>query len=138
MRVDFCWDQPIRSMADGEVAQVVDDVPDNLGNRENPANTPKRNSRIVVRHGSDRFAIYTHPRQGSAAVKVGQQVKAGDLLGRVGNAGFSSEPHLHVAGYTLDRTGRVRALPLTFSDLRAPDGAAVPGVPKGGLQYVSP
>jgi hypothetical protein len=31
-----------------------------------------------------------------AAAKVGQIVKAGDGLGRVGYAGYSSEPHLRV------------------------------------------
>ena len=32
---------------------------------------------------------------GSVAVAVGQQVRAGDVLGRVGHTGNSTAPHLH-------------------------------------------
>jgi murein DD-endopeptidase MepM/ murein hydrolase activator NlpD len=50
-------------------------------------------------------------------VKEGQRVTTGQVLGRVGNAGLSSEPHLHVAYFTIDETGRVRALPMQFDNL---------------------
>ena len=86
----FAWDKPFRCIEDGKVTAVIDDVPDNFGKKVNPANTPTRNSSIVVKHPGGSFSIYNHPRRGSAAVKVGQTVKAGDVLGRVGNAGFSS------------------------------------------------
>jgi murein DD-endopeptidase MepM/ murein hydrolase activator NlpD len=69
-------------------------------------------------------------------VKVGQTVKAGDVLGRVGNAGFSSEPHLHVGYLTIDRTGRFRNIPMRIEGLKTADGkTADGGVPKGGLVY---
>jgi murein DD-endopeptidase MepM/ murein hydrolase activator NlpD len=91
----FAWDKPFRCIEDGKVRAVIDDVPDDFGRKANPTNTPIRNSSIVVEHSGGAYSIYNHPRQGSAIVKVGQMVKAGDVLGRVGNAGFSSEPHLH-------------------------------------------
>jgi hypothetical protein len=133
----FAWDQPIFCMADGRVAEVIDDVPDNFGNRENPANNPKRNSHVIVQHPGNRFSIYSHLRQGSAVVRVGQQVKAGERLGRVGNAGFSSEPHLHAGSFEIDATGRVRALPMGFRNLQTAAGAPVAGVPQGGREYRS-
>ncbi|MBW4933162.1 M23 family metallopeptidase [Marinobacter sp. F4206] len=42
------------------------------------------------------FVILAHLRQGSIAVAAGDKVKAGDILGQMGNSGNSSEPHLHV------------------------------------------
>ena len=39
--------------------------------------------------------MYAHLRQGSVAVRTGQRVEAGDLLGEIGNSGSSTEPHLH-------------------------------------------
>ena len=133
----FAWDQPIRAAADGTVVEVVDDVPDNFGRTMNPANVSKRNARVVLRHGKDRYTIYAHLRQGSAKVLAGQEVKAGDLLGRVGNAGFSSEPHLHFACFQIDATGRVRALPIEASGLKTTAGEEVRGVPVGSALYVS-
>lgn len=133
----YAWDQPIRAAADGTVVEVVDDVPDNFGRTQNPANASRRNARVVIGHGDDRYTIYAHLRQGSAVVKVGQHVAAGDPLGRVGNAGFSTEPHLHFACFRIDATGRVRALPMELKALRTLSGEEVKGVPVGGEQYVS-
>ncbi|HEY2156537.1 MAG TPA: M23 family metallopeptidase, partial [Isosphaeraceae bacterium] len=99
---------------------------------------PSRNSCVVVEHAGTHFSIYTHVRKGSAIVKVGQAVKAGDVLGRVGNAGSSSEPHLHFGYLGLDRTGRFRSIPVRIEGLRTVDGKpADGGVPKGGVEYVS-
>ncbi len=135
----FAWDQPIHCVEDGKVRAVIDNVPDNFGQRANPANNPRRNSAIVVEHAGRSFSIYSHPRRGSAAVKVGQTVKAGDVLARVGNAGFSSEPHLHFGYMNLDQTGRFRNIPMRIKGLKSADGRpADEGVPKGGLAYFAP
>jgi murein DD-endopeptidase MepM/ murein hydrolase activator NlpD len=40
--------------------------------------------------------LLAHLRQNSLTVAPGQVIAAGDLLGRVGNSGNTSEPHLHV------------------------------------------
>ena len=106
----FDWRQPFHAVADGTVIEVVDNVPDNFGRRENPANRTRTNSRIVVEHPGKKYSLYYHVSRGTAAVKVGEKVKAGQLLGRVGNAGQSSEPHLHFQFSELDPTGRQRAL----------------------------
>jgi murein DD-endopeptidase MepM/ murein hydrolase activator NlpD len=41
------------------------------------------------------FAAYAHFAHGSVPVAVGQQVRTGDLVGRVGHTGNSTAPHLH-------------------------------------------
>jgi hypothetical protein len=131
----FDWRQPFYAAADGIVIEVVDNVPDNLGKRANPANKARENSRIVVEHPGKKYSAYIHVSRGTAAVKAGQRVKAGQMLGRVGNAGQSSEPHLHFQFSELDPTGRRRALPVRFMGLKTPDGRPVSGVPKGGNEY---
>jgi murein DD-endopeptidase MepM/ murein hydrolase activator NlpD len=134
----LCWDRPIYCVEDGKVLAVVDDVPDNNGRKSNPANEPVRNSCVLVEHAGNCFSEYYHVRKGGAAVKVGQQVKAGDLLGRVGNAGASTEPHLHFGYIGLDRTGRYRNIPVRILGLTTTDGRlADGGVPRGGVEYVS-
>ncbi len=134
----FCWDKPIHCAEDGKVMVVIDDVPDNSGHKANPANKPVRNACVLVEHAGDHFSGYYHLRKGSATVKVGQRVKAGDVLGRVGNAGSSSEPHLHFDYMGYDRTGRLRNIPVRVEGLKFPDGKpADRGVPKGGMEYVA-
>jgi Peptidase family M23 len=134
----FAWDKPIRCIEDGKVTAVIDDVPDNFGQSPNPANNPRRNSSIVVEHAGGNFSLYSHVRKGGAATKVGQSVKAGDVLGRVGNAGYSSEPHLHVGYFVIDRSGRLRNVPIRVEGLKTADGIpADREVPKSGFEYVA-
>jgi hypothetical protein len=42
-----------------------------------------------------RYLLYAHLKPYSIAVRVGQRVHRGDLVGLIGNSGFSSTPHLH-------------------------------------------
>lgn len=41
------------------------------------------------------YAFFAHLQTGSINVSEGQQVKVGDLLGKVGHSGNSTAPHLH-------------------------------------------
>jgi murein DD-endopeptidase MepM/ murein hydrolase activator NlpD len=50
---------------------------------------------VRVLHSDDTFALYAHILLGSAVVKEGQRVKAGDRLASAGTSGYSSGPHLH-------------------------------------------
>ncbi len=50
---------------------------------------------VVLVHETGDRTLYWHMMSGSVAVTVGQEVKAGDVLGIVGSSGNSSMPHLH-------------------------------------------
>ncbi|MCE7033233.1 M23 family metallopeptidase, partial [Lysobacter sp. GX 14042] len=65
-----------------------------------------------------------HLRQDSVAVEAGQQVAAGDELGRCGNSGNTSEPHLHFHLQDSPVFGEGLGLPAFFNDYTA-DGEAV-------------
>lgn len=87
----------IYSASKGKVVGVVDGIP------ETPAGTFPKNigaaeaggNHVVVDMGGGRFAFYAHLQPGSATVKVGQRVQAGQPIGRLGNSGNSDGPHLH-------------------------------------------
>jgi murein DD-endopeptidase MepM/ murein hydrolase activator NlpD len=51
---------------------------------------------VVIEFGPDLYVQLPHLRSGSVAVAAGQQVRAGDVVGRCGNSGHSLEPHLHL------------------------------------------
>lgn len=48
---------------------------------------------VVLEHGCGYSTIYAHNK--SNAVKVGQRIKAGDIVGYVGSTGKSTGPHVH-------------------------------------------
>jgi murein DD-endopeptidase MepM/ murein hydrolase activator NlpD len=48
---------------------------------------------VVIQHEDGKFAKYAH--MSSINVKEGQQVAAGELVGKVGSTGNSTGPHLH-------------------------------------------
>ena len=101
----FCWDEPVYSSSAGTVIGAADGWPDH--ERVNFFADMLRTSDIdgadyrpltgnyVIIQGEGAFAMYGHLRRGSVEVAVGQRVVAGGRIGRVGNSGNSTMPHLH-------------------------------------------
>ena len=50
---------------------------------------------VVMDLGNGLYAFYAHMQKGSVTVAPGTQVKRGQVLGKLGNTGNSSAPHLH-------------------------------------------
>ncbi|EMO26931.1 peptidase, M23 family [Leptospira interrogans serovar Bataviae str. HAI135] len=48
----------------------------------------------VIDHGLEVYSLYMH--QSELNVKVGDKIKKGDLIGKVGSTGMSTGPHLHL------------------------------------------
>lgn len=88
---------PIVAAGSGGVVGVLNNLP------ENTPPTPLANltaqnalgNHVIENLGGGRYALYAHMQPGSVAVKVGQRIHRGELLGRVGNTGSSTAPHLH-------------------------------------------
>jgi hypothetical protein len=88
-----CQGKPILAPADGRVVWAKD------GARELP---PFRESRkheagnfVILEHAPDEFSEFRHLQRGSIAVKLGEDVRAGQVIGRCGNSGNAVTPHLH-------------------------------------------
>jgi hypothetical protein len=50
---------------------------------------------VVLRHDDGSFSLFGHLMQASVSVRLGQRVRSGQPLGRVGASGDSLFPHLH-------------------------------------------
>jgi len=84
---------PVPAPCAGEIVGAENGMPD-LRVPETDRGRPMGNH-VLLRCG-DFVLLLAHLRQGSVAVRVGESVVPGALLGQVGNSGNSSEPHLHL------------------------------------------
>lgn len=87
------WGKQVVSPCSGTVAETEDNLPDLAppkADRENPAG-----NHIVLFCDGLKIEL-AHFRQGSIAVAQGDTVTAGQPLGRIGNSGNTTEPHLHI------------------------------------------
>jgi murein DD-endopeptidase MepM/ murein hydrolase activator NlpD len=161
----YGWGQPIHAPFDATVVEAVDGVPERawihpvrelllvLRNAltYRPGTTalgPILGNHVILRNG-DVYAGFAHLTTGSTAVVAGQEVRTGDLLGRVGHTGNSTAPHLHFQlmdspdllaahgtpcafrAYEVWRDGRwepvERGIPARADRIRSLGSGAVPG-----------
>ncbi len=117
-----CFGQPILAPGAGTVIAAVGGVADNRPGKMN-AKQPLGNH-VVLDHGQEEFSFLAHLQQGSVAVQPGQRVQRGEVLGRCGNSGNSSEAHLHYHLQNTPEFNQGEGLPPQFQNYVA-DGQVV-------------
>lgn len=124
----FAWDfdmpegTPVLAAHGGVVVEVQDH---HEVHGLDPAMQERANL-IVVDMGGGCFAVYQHLQPRSAAVREGERVGRGQLLGRSGNTGMSTHPHLHFEVTDFFNASQ----PVRFVEV-------MHGVPKEGEAHVS-
>jgi murein DD-endopeptidase MepM/ murein hydrolase activator NlpD len=95
----FTFGEPVLAVAGARVVSTVNDVPENVPFTEPPPSSFSERdimgNHVILDLGHGRFAAYGHLQTGSVRVRVGQRVRRGQVLARVGNTGPSGGPHLH-------------------------------------------
>ena len=89
----FCFGREIYAPADGVVLEAIQGVRDNQPGVMNPYCLV--GNCVILQHRTNEISVLAHLQRGSVAVRAGDHVKRGQLLGLCGNSGNSSEPHLH-------------------------------------------
>ena len=87
----------IYSVADGTVVNLYDEADEQIPG-PHPTGITTDNiggNMLVVDIGDGAYAFYAHLQRGSLKAKLGDKVKAGQVLGLLGNTGNSTAPHLH-------------------------------------------
>jgi uncharacterized membrane protein (UPF0136 family) len=106
----------VHSPCDGLIVNVVDGLPDLTPAEMDPTHVAG-NHVIIMYH--DRKVLLAHLQQDSILVKAGEQVYEGQPIGKVGNSGNTSEPHLHIhaeQGGRIDQFGDGVGMPIIFKE----------------------
>lgn len=111
------YGESILAVADGTVVRAIDGLPNQVPGAlpEGIAPLEADGNAVFLRLRDGRIVFYAHMIPGSVTVREGDRVVRGQLLGRVGNSGNSSAPHLHL--HVVDRNAIFGAdgLPQVFS-----------------------
>jgi Peptidase family M23 len=107
----YGWGQPVHAAFDGAVVEAVDGVAERqwlhvvreswlavkstLAYARGGLDPTRLAGNHVIMATGGTFALFAHLVPGSVAVTSGQQVRAGEVIGRVGHTGNSTAPHLH-------------------------------------------
>jgi hypothetical protein len=93
----LAYGEPLLAVADATVVAVVSGMPDAPPGTVLPGLTVAQlgGNHVTLQLGPGRYAFYAHLKPGSATVRVGDRVTRGQEIGRLGNSGNTTQPHLH-------------------------------------------
>jgi hypothetical protein len=117
----YTYDEPVLAAADGTVVEVRNDIgPYGVG-KAPPADVLRKDGDIfagnlvTLDHGNGEYSLTCHMLAGSVVVSVGDRVRAGQVLGKVGTSGFAGIPHIHFNLITAPKWLQAKGLPSMFS-----------------------
>jgi murein DD-endopeptidase MepM/ murein hydrolase activator NlpD len=128
----------VLAAADGRVIEAVNDQPEDTAAMQRPDETQEAyftrlqkdqanrltkgtagiaGNYVMIDHGKSEYSFYAHLQPGSVRMHVGDQVKAGDVIGKLGSSGNSTEPHLHF--HVCDKPDSLMSagIPVNFSNV---------------------
>lgn len=100
----------ITAVREGVVIKTRDDYA--LAGVSSPYFLDKANL-VKILHQDGTYATYGHLLLGGVNVKVGDKVKAGQVIGLSGNTGYSTGPHLHFV-IRYNNRGKTQSVPFKF------------------------
>lgn len=102
----------------GKIVKVVDGLKDNI-----PGETDEQHpagNYVIIEHPHEEYSMIAHLKKGSIVVKEDELVKEGQLLGKCGNSGNSSEAHIHFQVMDRPQFEKAKSIRIQFQDDREP------------------
>jgi murein DD-endopeptidase MepM/ murein hydrolase activator NlpD len=137
----YAYGKKVLASKDGTVVSVRGDMAENVPGETTNVTTPSGNV-VIIDHGNNQFGYYAHLKPFTVAVKAGTRVKAGQILGEVGNSGDSSEPHLHFHVMNNADPALADGIPVVFESWKAQSYSRSPVTKQLGIlprgEFVQP
>jgi hypothetical protein len=134
----YAYGADVIAAADGRVISAANDQPEDASAMQRPNETQEAyfarlqkeqgerlakgltaitGNYVMIDHGKNEYSLYAHLQPGSVRVHVGDQVKAGDVIGKLGSSGNSTEPHLHFHVCNKPDPLMCAGIPVNFSNI---------------------
>ncbi|WP_309322327.1 M23 family metallopeptidase [Actinomyces stomatis] len=130
----YAFGRPLYSPVAGTVVSAHDGEPDHEARRSmltlipHGLSQPRRirrgltailgNHVIIQVTGSPYYVGLVDLQRGSVQVSPGERLRAGDQIGRCGNSGNSTQPHLHIQAMDSPDAYAAKGVPLRFEEFR--------------------
>jgi murein DD-endopeptidase MepM/ murein hydrolase activator NlpD len=134
----YAYGADVLAAADGRVTGIANDQPEDPSAMQRPNETQEAyfarlqkeqaerlakgltaiaGNYVMIDHGKNECSLYAHLQPGSVRVHVGDQMKAGDVIGKLGSSGNSTEPHLHFQICDKPNPLMCAGIPMNFSNV---------------------
>jgi hypothetical protein len=123
----YSYGKIIYAPATGTVIASANDIPENSFAAPHDARKPKLKvgkdpkglgNFVLIDHRDGEYSLLLHMQPGSVRVKVGDTIKAGEPIGRIGFSGDAIFPHLHYSLLSGPEIFQSWGLPAYFHDFR--------------------
>jgi murein DD-endopeptidase MepM/ murein hydrolase activator NlpD len=137
----YAYGQNVLAAADGTVVAVENSIPETDSNLRQKGESAEAYTQrvlaqqdqllakgmlyaagnyVVLQHTPHEFSFYAHLMPGSVRVHPGEAVKQGQVIGRLGHSGNSTEPHLHFQVTDGADPLFSAGIPVRFKNIRLP------------------
>jgi murein DD-endopeptidase MepM/ murein hydrolase activator NlpD len=134
----YAYGADVLAAADGRVISAANDQPEDPSAMQQPNETQEAyfarlqreqgerlakgvtaitGNYVMIDHGKNEYSLYAHLQPGSLRVHVGDEVKAGKVIGKLGSSGNSREPHLHFHVCDKPNPLMCAGIPVNFSNV---------------------
>ena len=117
----YCYGKNLLAPADGTVVKVSGNHKDSrvTGTKVFCDTWDIRGNFIVIKHAEKEYSVLAHLIPNSITVQVGDRVHQGQVIGKCGNSGNTSEPHLHFQLQSGKSFFASAGLPISFVNINA-------------------
>ncbi|WP_299436439.1 M23 family metallopeptidase [uncultured Aquimarina sp.] len=108
----YCFGKRLNAPGDGKIIAMENNIEDNIPGALNRRQAP--GNYIIIDHLNGEFSFMAHFKKNSIIVSIGDTIQKGQEVGKVGNSGNSTEPHLHYHLQTTSDSSNGVGLPIQF------------------------
>ena len=135
----YAYGAPVLAAADGKVVRTRSDRIEDASALQRPGETSEAyaarhvagaadhtaradpdwvaGNYVLIDHGDGEYSLYAHLQPGSVRVRQGDTVRAGQVIGKLGSSGNSTEPHLHFQVCDRPEPLMCTGIPVQFSNV---------------------
>ena len=137
----FVFGKPVYAPAGGIVVDLQNGVPDNEFKgktvslpRIPPDTDPYgMGNYVIIDHGNGQFSMLQHLEQGTIMVRMGEQVRPGQQIGKIGFSGNATFPHLHYVVMNGTRAQTAEGIPSYFGNYKLYKGKSFAEIKQGRI-----